>query len=82
MATLPTPEESGELILKIYEEFGVRPGEMLQMRSLLAKWIHTDLRNSDLADGLQWLGERGFIEQKEGKSSDVFFLTEAGFAAI
>lgn len=82
MATLPTPEESGRVILDIYGKFNVRPGEMLQTRTLLANWIKTGLKNEDLANGLEWLGEQGFIEQKEGKSDDALFLTKIGFAAI
>lgn len=82
MATLPTPEESGRKILNMYGEYNVRPGEMLQLRVINVNWVKLMQRSEDLIPGLEWLGEMEFIEQKEGKSQDAFFLTETGFAAI
>jgi hypothetical protein len=82
MATLPTSEESGRKILSMYGEYNVRPGEMLQLRTINVKWMKSMQRSEDLIAGLEWLGEMEFIEQKDGKSQDVFFLTEKGFAAI
>ena len=82
MARLPTPEEMGKLILSIYGQFNVRPGEMLLIQNILAKWIKTGYRNEDMFNGLEWLGEKGFVEQKEGSSDTAIFLTESGFAEI
>ena len=82
MATLPTPEETGKRILAYYGQSNVRPGEMMLLRNINIWWMNQGRRGDDLVAGLQWLGDQGFLEQKDDKSTDALFLTESGFAAI
>lgn len=82
MATMPTPEEIGMQILSLYAEHKVRPGEMLMLRNINLWWMNLGGRGDDLVAGLEWLGEKGYLEQQAGKSSDVLFLTQAGFDAM
>lgn len=48
----------------------------------LADWMKIRGRNEDLFDGLEWLGEQGYVEQKEGKIPDAIFLTDSVFTNI
>ncbi len=82
MATLPTPEEIGKKILAFYGQHNVRPGEMMLLQNLNIWSMKLGQRGEDLIAGLEWLEQQGYIEQKDGKSNDALFLTEAGFAAI
>ena len=80
MATLPTPEESGRRILNIFRNDNIRAGEMLLIQVIRTHWGAD--RIEDLLSGLHWLGEQGFIEQQDDRTSQAVFLTEAGFQAI
>ena len=80
MATLPTPEQSGGNILQIYKKYNIRPGEMLQIQVIKIKLMEMGKRTEDFEAGLKWLVEQGYLEQKEGKSDRVIFLTQKGFA--
>ncbi|WP_139351311.1 hypothetical protein [Rhodanobacter sp. B05] len=82
MADLPTTEEAEQEVLKVFDKFGVRPDEMLMLRSLLASWNHNRFRMQDLQDALQSLADSGAIYVKENSPSGSFFLTKEGYARI
>jgi hypothetical protein len=82
MATIPTPEESGRKILAFYGQRNIRPGEMLLVQNLNSWWIKSRERSEDLVAGIEWLGDKGYIETQDEKSNGALFLTDAGFAAI
>jgi hypothetical protein len=79
MATLPTPDENGRMVLSIYKHFGTRPGEGLMTQNFLAFITNNGLRNEDLLDGLRYGEEQGWFES--GQNGFVL-ITEAGFAEI
>lgn len=80
MAKNLTPEEAGMKILEVFSAFSVKAGEMLLLKTITMK-LMTTYSSDEVESGFNWLGEMGYIEQKEGKSKDAIFLTEAGFAA-
>ncbi len=78
MAKIPTREESGRKILAIYNQDGVRVGEMIQWQSLHPRFTEdSHWRTVDFDAGIQWCIERGFLEERTPK---MYFLTESGFA--
>ena len=76
MAQIPTDEEVGMKILKVFGAFNVRPGEMLKLGHVTSKI--EGYRKEDIGRGLQWLLDNRHIEQRNGRS-DTLFLTESGF---
>jgi hypothetical protein len=81
MAQIPTDEEVGMKILKIFGEFSVRPGEILKLGSITSKIESYGCRVEDIQCGCQWLLDNGHIEQRNDRS-DNLFLTESGFSLI
>lgn len=81
MAQIPTDKEVGMKILKIFGEFSVRPGKMLKLGSITSKIESYECRVEDIQRGCQWLLDNGHIEQRNGRS-DNLFLTESGFSLI
>ena len=82
MAEFPTTEEAEQEVLKVFDKFGVRPDEMLMLRSLLASWNHNRFRMQDLQDALQSLVDSGAIYVKQNGPAGSFFLTKDGYARI
>lgn len=80
MAVLPTPAEAEQEVLKVFDKFGVRPDEMLMLRSLLSNWDHTRFRMQDLQDALQSLADSGSIYVKQNGPAGSYFLTKEGYA--
>ncbi len=81
MAQIPTDEEVGMKILKIFGEFNVRPGKMLMLRNIDSKIESYECCVEDTQRGCQWLLDNGHIEQRNDRS-DNLFLTESGFSLI
>lgn len=81
MAQIPTSEEIGKAILKIFGKRGIRPGEMLLLNLIKSQIIHYGCREDDVDSGLQWLLDNGYIEQRNGRS-DILYLTESGYSLI
>lgn len=81
MAQIPTDEEVGMKILKIFGAFNTRPGKILTLRIITSKIENYGCRVEDIQRGQQWLLGNGYIEQRNGKS-DTLFLTETGFSLI
>lgn len=81
MAQIPTDEEVGMKILKIFGAFNIRPREMLKCGVITSKIESYGCRVEDIQRGQQWLLDNGYIEQRNGKS-DTLFLTETGFSLI
>ena len=79
MATLPTREESGKLVLDIYAHFDSRPGDVLRANNLVAVAARRRVRVSDLQQGLDYAVSRGWVEQTENGS---LRLTQLGFGAM
>lgn len=79
MATLPTPEETARKILAIYARNQCRPGHCLLANVFLAQARFVGLAASDIADGLQFAMDEGWVV--EGPNSG-FCLTEEGFAEM
>jgi hypothetical protein len=79
MATLPTPAENARKILDIFGKFEVRPNEGLLLNVLLANAHKFDLKNDDLAKGLEYGIDQGWFG--EGQNNFVI-LTDAGFAEV
>ncbi|MFA5072741.1 MAG: ETEC_3214 domain-containing protein [Nitrospirota bacterium] len=73
MTHLPTIEEIEEKILKIFSDFNIRPTESLPYRNILHSWFNTGYKNSELADGLESLIKKSYLENTGNGS---FRLTE------
>ncbi len=82
MAKLPTAAEAEQEVLKVFDKFGVRPNEVLMLRSLLSNWDHTRFRMQDLQDALQSLADAGAIYMKANGPAGSFFLTEKGYDLV
>lgn len=80
MAQIPTNEEVGMVILKIFGVFGTRPREMLKKGSIISKIEHYGCRIDDVDRGLQWLLDNGHIELRNGNNT--LFLTDSGHSLI
>ncbi|TYR31976.1 hypothetical protein FY036_12860 [Mesorhizobium microcysteis] len=79
MATLPTLEDKGRMVLTIFKHFDTRPGEVLDKRNLVTMCAQWDWRTSDIAKGVEYGLDTGWFE---GGPNNSIRLTEAGFAAI
>lgn len=80
MATLPTPEEKGRMVLKVFEHFCIRPGEALKPQIFVSTTVNDlSIRPDDLANGLEFGMEQGWFD--EGPNGTIR-LTDAGFAEI
>lgn len=64
-------------ILEIYQDNRVKAGEMLLIQAIRAQWFDRRGRADDLNAGLQWLLEKGYLEEKTGHNH-AYFLTESG----
>lgn len=80
MANIPTDEDVGMAILKIYESFGTRPNEALLLQNIMAKIQRfKGFRMEDVNRGLKYLIDNKMVIKKNDMT---FFLTEDGFKAI
>lgn len=79
MAALTTPEDKGHMVLKIYDHFGTRPGEVLRQGNLLAMCAQWGWSTSDIADGIEYGQSVGWFEDGPNNS---LMLTETGFSEI
>lgn len=79
MATLPTPDENGSLVLGIYAHFNSRPGHVLRANNFVAVAARRRIPMADIQSGLNYAAERGWIEKTDNGS---LRLTEQGFAEM
>ncbi len=79
MATLPTPEENGHLVLGIYAHFDSRPGHALRANNFVAVAARRRIPIADVQDGLDYAAQMKWIEETENGS---LRLTEGGYAAM
>jgi hypothetical protein len=79
MATLPTREENGRLILQIYAHFRSRPGNALRANNFVAVAARRHIPIADIQRGLEYAAEMKWIEETENGS---LRLTDIGFAAM
>jgi hypothetical protein len=79
MAELPTPEQNGRDILRIFAHFNSRPGEVLRANNFVAVGARWQLRMTDLQNGLEYARENGWIQELP---SGGIKLTERGFAEM
>ena len=78
MATIPTDEQVGNAILKVFAAYNRRPGEWLKEGLLAVQIEKYGCRSDDLSRGLEWLKTKGYVEARNGG----FVLTESGFASL
>jgi hypothetical protein len=81
MAQISADEEVGTAILKVFEDFGARPGYILKFRHILSGIEDCKYRVEDINKGLKWLLDEGHIEQQEG-SRNAYILTDSGYYLI
>ena len=79
MATLPTPEETGHLVLEIYAQFDSRPGHALRANNFVAVAARRRIPVADIQSGLDYATQMHWIEETESGS---LRLTDDGFAAM
>ena len=79
MATQPTPEETGRLVLQIYAHFDSRPGHALRANNFVAVAARRRVPVADVQRGLEYAAKMGWIEETENGS---LRLTERGFEAM
>lgn len=79
METLPTPEETGRMVLRIFGHFGKQPSEALGYSKLITMCAEWHWQTSDVADGVDYGIDAGWLE-RDPKGS--IKLTEAGYAEI
>jgi hypothetical protein len=79
MATLPTPEENGRQVLKIYAHFDSRPGHVLRANNFVAVAARRRIPIADIQSGLEYAAQVNWIEETENGS---LRLTDRGFAAM
>jgi len=78
MATIPTGEEMGLQILRVFEERNLRAGEYLPAGVLRAEMEEREWREDDFGRGLKWLVANGHVEEiRRG-----YVLTAGGFALL
>jgi hypothetical protein len=78
----PIPEQYGRRILKVCRDNSFRAGEQLRPLLLYFALLGTnELQPEDLSDGLRWLVDHGYLEQRRPLQSD-YLLTLKGFAAL
>ena len=78
MAHIPTDEESGRCILKIFKNNGRRAGEQMLIQALTVPFQNQGGSSEDFDLGIQYLLEQQLIEKRNGKTR-MYFLTQAGF---
>ncbi|MGA2441321.1 MAG: hypothetical protein ABSH08_10200 [Tepidisphaeraceae bacterium] len=82
MATIPTPEQTGRVILSIFGQKNIRPNEQLLFGALHPAFLRqTNMRAADFEPGIQWLEQQAFIDRK-GNAKGPYFLTQAEFDEI
>ena len=79
MAKLPTKEENAREVLKAFEHFKVKPGEVLSPGNFTISGTQHDMKVSEVSSGLLYGFEQGWFE--EGPNNSVR-LTDIGFAEI
>ncbi len=79
MATRPTPEESARKVLYVFVSFKVRAGEYLPDQSLRSGWEKLGLHFDDLAPGIDYSLQQGWIENKPEHPHSLW-LTTLGFS--
>ena len=67
------------MILDLFKQHGIRPGEVLMVRTLISFSVSSGLTNRELTDGLQHGSEQGWWEDS-GKGS--FRLEGKGFWTV
>jgi len=78
MATIPTDEEMGLQILKVFEERNLRPGDYLPAGMLLAEMGKRRWHEDDFHRGVKWLVANGHVEETRRG----YVLTASGFALL
>jgi hypothetical protein len=63
MATLPTEEQNGRLVLDIYSHFHSRPGDVLRANNFIAVAARRHIRMADLQSGLNYAAKMGWVEE-------------------
>ncbi|WP_156311726.1 hypothetical protein [Methylobacterium platani] len=76
MAKLPTPEESGRLVLNIYAHFNSRPGHVLRANNFVAVASRQRIHMEDIQQGLDYAASQKWIEETD---NGCLRLTELGF---
>jgi hypothetical protein len=79
MATLPTAEDNGRLVLGIYAHFDSKPGDVLRANNFVAVAARRRIPIADIQSGLEYAAEVKWIEETENGS---LRLTHLGFAAM
>jgi hypothetical protein len=64
MATLPTREENGRLVLEIYAHFKSRPGHVLRANNFVAVAARRRIPTADIQSGLEYAAEMNWIEEQ------------------
>ena len=78
MATIPTDEQVGNAILKVFSAYNRRPGEWLPDGLLAGQIEKYGCRCDDLRRGFEWLETKGYAEARNRG----YVLTESGFASL
>jgi hypothetical protein len=79
MATLPTPSESGRILLDlIVDTLHIRPAQFVSVQPVKTVWMKRGLRVEDLSGAFDYAREQGWLSYDE--YHEVFFLTELGFS--
>lgn len=74
-----TPAQQGHLILAMFKHYNVRAGHVLMLQHITTRRNALHLSNEDVAAGLEYCGEQGWIENAPNRAVR---LTEEGYAAI
>lgn len=78
----PTPEQYGRRILKVCRNYYFRAGEqLLPLMLYIALLFTNELQPEDVSDGLRWLVDNGYLEQR-GLFQSGYTLTPKGAAAL
>ena len=71
-------QECAQIILRIYKDSSLHPGQMLMQLGLEYRFVVGHLGSiEEFKRGMKYALELGWIEARDGKA----FLTEKGFAA-
>lgn len=79
MAELPTPDENVHLVLQLFREKNLRPGDGLIPRILFVRPAQLGFNHDDFQSGLRRAEELKLIEPL---TNGGYALTEAGFKAM
>jgi hypothetical protein len=76
-----TLEGLGNNLLSYFKKYNCRPGDALPVNKINMWWHNDGKLKETLIEGLEWLFEKEYIEEKKGHKNAIF-LTEKGFKAI